>query len=43
MDKIGYLPVHDPAVMIFSLSGFTEYVLKSRKKAELVRIEDMYR
>lgn len=41
-DKIKYLPVTDPIVCIFSLSGFTEYVKKNAGKYKLISIDDMY-
>ena len=42
-DKIRYLPATDPALLVFSLSGFTPGVLSSAKAARLFTIEDMYR
>lgn len=42
MDKIKYLPVTDPMVCIFSLSGFTDYVKKNAGKCRLICLDDMY-
>ncbi|MCR5719719.1 MAG: AAA family ATPase [Lachnospiraceae bacterium] len=42
MDKIKYLPVTDPTVCIFSLSGFTDYVKKNASKCRLISLDDMY-
>ena len=42
MDKIKYLPVTEPVICIFSLSGFTDYVKSKAKNCKLISIEDMY-
>ena len=42
MDKIKYLPVADPIVCIFSLSGFSDYVKNNAGNCRLIGIEDMY-
>ncbi len=42
IDKIKYLPVSKPTICIFSLSGFTDYVLKNADNCILISIEDMY-
>ena len=42
LDKIKYLPVTDPIICIFSLSGFTDYVKGEAKNLKLISIEDMY-
>ncbi len=43
MDKVKYLPVTDPDIYIFSLSGFTDYVKKNAGKCRLISIKEMYR
>ena len=43
MDKIKYLPVNNPQIFIFSLSGFSDYVKQNADRCALVSIEDMYR
>jgi AAA+ ATPase superfamily predicted ATPase len=42
MDKIRYLPVKNPIICIFSLSGFTDYVKNKANNCRLISIEDMY-
>ena len=42
IDKIKYLPVSKPTICIFSLSGFTDYVVKNAGNCILIGIEDMY-
>ena len=42
MDKVRYLPVNDPVICIFSLSGFSDYVKNNAKNCKLIEIEDMY-
>ena len=42
MDKVKYLPVSDPMVVIFSLSGFTDYVIQNAGSCRLISIDDMY-
>lgn len=42
MDKVKYLPVTDPDIYIFSLSGFTDYVKKNAGKCRLISIKEMY-
>lgn len=42
MDKIKYLPVTDPIICIFSLSGFSDYVKNNAGSCRLIGIEDMY-
>ena len=43
MDKIKYIPSLNPKIYIFSLGGFTDYVLKNSEKCKLIGIDDMYR
>lgn len=42
MDKIKYLPVSNPLVCIFSLSGFSDYVRENAQNCKLIGIDDMY-
>ena len=42
MDKIKYLPVTDPIICIFSLSGFSDHVKNNAGNCRLIGIEDMY-
>ena len=42
IDKIRYLPVIEPYICIFSLGGFSDYVLKNSGKTKLISLEDMY-
>lgn len=42
MDKIKYLPVSNPLVCIFSLSGFSDYVKENAHNCKLIGIDDMY-
>jgi len=42
LDKIKYLPVTDPVICIFSLTGFTDYVKSNAKNCRLINIEAMY-
>lgn len=42
LDKIKYLPVTDPVVCIFSLSGFTDHVKLNAKGCRLIDIDNMY-
>ena len=41
-EKIKYLPVTNPVICVFSLSGFTDYVKDNAKNCKLISIEDMY-
>lgn len=41
-NKLIYLPISDAKIMLFSLSGFTDYVIKNSKKITLVTLEKMY-
>ena len=41
-DKIKYLPRRPAIHLIFSLSGFTDYVRNNAKHCRLYSIEDMY-
>lgn len=43
IDKIRYIPATNPEIFLFSLSGFTDYVLKSAGRHTLVTLEEMYR
>ena len=43
MDKIKYLPVSNPLVCIFSLSGFSDYVKENAQNCKLIGIDDMYK
>ncbi|MBQ9282386.1 MAG: AAA family ATPase [Treponema sp.] len=42
MDKLNYLPAANPKVMLFSLSGFTDYVIENSNDFTLVTLEKMY-
>jgi len=42
MDKIRFLPVSDPLICIFSLSGFSDYVKNNAKRCKLIGIDKMY-
>ncbi len=42
LDKIKYLPVSNPLICIFSLSGFSDYVRVNAKNCKLIGIDDMY-
>ena len=42
MDKLNYLPAANQKVMLFSLSGFTDYVVENSKDFTLVTLEKMY-
>ena len=42
LDKIKYLPVTEPTICIFSLSGFTEHVKENSGKCRLICIDGMY-
>ena len=41
-DKLNYFSASNLKVMLFSLSGFTDYVVKNAKGYKLVTLEDMY-
>ena len=41
-DKLNYFSTPNLKVMLFSLSGFTDYVVKNAKGYKLVTLEDMY-
>ncbi|MBP3239253.1 MAG: AAA family ATPase [Oribacterium sp.] len=42
MDKVKYMPVTDPVIIIFSLGGFTDYVKGDSANYKLICIDDMY-
>ena len=42
LDKLNYLPVANLKLMLFSLSGFTDYVAENSKNLTLVTLEEMY-
>ncbi len=42
LNKIKYLPVSNPKIYIFSLGGFSDYVLKNAKGCNFIKIDDMY-
>lgn len=42
LKKLEYVPVVDPVIILFSLSGFSESVKKNRRDMILVDIEEMY-
>lgn len=42
MDKLKYLPSENLKVMLFSLSGFTDYVVQNSKDCVLVDLSQMY-
>ena len=42
MDKLNYLPAANQKVMLFSLSGFTDYVIENSNDFTLVTLEKMY-
>lgn len=41
-DKLNYFSASNLKIMLFSLSGFTDYVVKNAKSYKLVTLEDMY-
>ncbi len=42
LDKIKYIPVSNPQICIFSLSGFTKYVKENAGSCMLIGIDDMF-
>lgn len=42
LDKIKYIPVSNPRICIFSLSGFTKYVKENAGTCMLIGIDDMF-
>lgn len=42
LDKIKYIPVSNPQICIFSLSGFTKYVKENAGTCMLIGIDDMF-
>lgn len=42
MDKVKYLPVSNPIIYIFSVSGFTDYVKQNAGPCRLIGIDSMY-
>lgn len=42
LDKIKYLPVRQPEICIFSLSGFTDYVKENAGQCRLISLDEMY-
>lgn len=42
LDKIKYIPVSNPHICIFSLSGFTKYVKENAGTCTLIGIDDMF-
>jgi len=42
LDKLNYLPAANLKLMLFSLSGFTDYVVENSKNLTLVTLEEMY-
>ena len=42
LEKVKYMPVVNPVICIFSLSGFSEYVKQSAGMCRLITIDDMY-
>ena len=43
LGKLKYLPVTNLKIMLFSLSGFTDYVMQNAKDCTLVNLEEMYK
>ena len=43
LSKISYIPAMNPAIILFSLSGFSETIINNSDKYILVDINDMYR
>lgn len=43
MEKIQYLPGKNIKAMLFSLSGFTEYVVENARDCKLVSLDEMYK
>ena len=41
-EKLNYLPASNLKTMLFSLSGFTDYVIENSKNMALVTLEKMY-
>lgn len=42
LGKLNYLPSTNLKLMLFSLSGFTDYVAENSKNLTLVTLEEMY-
>lgn len=42
LDKIKYVPVSNPVICIFSLSGFSDHVKENAKNCTLIGIDDMF-
>lgn len=42
LEKLNYIPARNLKLMIFSLSGFSDYVLKRKSEFTLVTLGDMY-
>ena len=42
LDKIKYIPVSNPQICIFSLSGFTKYVKENAGTCKLIGIDEMF-
>ena len=42
LNKVNYLPASNIKLMLFSLSGFTDYVIENSKNLTLVTLEEMY-
>ena len=43
LEKLKYLPVTNLKIMLFSLSGFTDYVIQNKGDCTLVKLEEMYK
>ena len=42
LEKARYIPASDPQICVFSLSGFTEEVIKNSASCRLISLDDMY-
>lgn len=42
-DKARFIPASHPEIYVFSLSGFTDEVIRNHKNCRLLKLDDMYR
>ena len=43
LDKARFIPASNPEIYVFSLSGFTDEVIRNHKNCRLLKLDDMYR
>lgn len=43
LDKARFIPASHPEIYVFSLSGFTDEVIRNHKNCRLLKLDDMYR